>query len=70
MTANLIPQDELTLNLLAEVLAKMYQHSLNNKKDTPVEATEPDTSVSSADLGDRHRDRTTLVRDLAPVVKA
>ncbi len=71
MTVNLIPQDELTLDLLAEVLAKMYRHSLINKSDAPAEVAEPGTSASSADLGDRHRDHTTtLIRDLSQVVKA
>jgi hypothetical protein len=59
MTVNLIPQDELTLDLLAEVLAKMYRHSLNSKNNAPAEVAESDTGASRADLGDRHQDNVT-----------
>ena len=53
MTVNLIPQDELTLNLLAKVLAKMYRHSLSSKNGAPAEVAEPGTGASGTDLGDR-----------------
>jgi hypothetical protein len=70
MTVNLIPQDELTLNLLAEVLAKMYQFSLKSKNDAPDEVAEPDMGTSSADLGNRHQGHIIAEQDLAQVVEA
>jgi UDP-N-acetylglucosamine:LPS N-acetylglucosamine transferase len=69
MTVNLIPQDELTLNLLAEVLAKMYQHSLNNKHDALAEVAEPGAGTSSADLENRRLSQVTPERDLTQVEK-
>ena len=70
MIENLIPQDELTLDLLAEVLAKMYLYSLNNKNDAPAEVVEPGTGASSADLGNRREDHATPKRNLTQVETA
>ena len=38
MTVGLVPQDEVTLSLLAKVLAKMYRRSLDDEGDTPAES--------------------------------
>lgn len=71
MTVNLIPQDELTLDLLAKVLAKMYRHFLNGKKnsknDAPVEVGEPRPDMSGLDYRNRHLGHATPKRDSAQV---
>ena len=38
VTVGLVPQDEITLSLLARVLAKMYRRSLYNEGDPPAES--------------------------------
>ena len=70
MTVNLIPQDELTLNLLAEVLAKMYQFYLKSKDDAHTEDGEPDSSISSAGPEKRYQGQATSERDLTQVERA
>ena len=70
MTVNLIFQDELTLGLLAEVLAKMYRCSLNSKNNAPAEVAKPGPGASSADLGDRRQGHATSERDLPQVERA
>ena len=67
MIMNLIPQDELTLDLLAEVLAKMYRYSLNSKHNAPDEVAEPAPGASSADLENRRQSYATVEPDLAQV---
>jgi hypothetical protein len=56
MTVSLIPQDELTLNLLAEVLAEMYQLSLNTRNDASDVAAARGTRASSANIEDQRQD--------------
>ena len=67
MTMNLIPQDELTLDLLAEVLAKMYRYSSNNKHNAPDKVVEPASGASSADPEIQRYDDASAERDLAQV---
>jgi hypothetical protein len=45
MSVNLVPQDELTLDLLAEVLAKMYRHSMDNGSNVPREGVESESTL-------------------------
>lgn len=64
MGVNLIPQDELTLGLLAQILAKMYWYALNSKNDAPAEVAEPGPGASSVDLGDRQQGHSLSEPDL------
>lgn len=65
MTVNLIIQDELTLDLLAEVLAKMYQCSLNSINDASAEVAEPSLITFGTDLEGRHKAHAVSEHDLA-----
>ena len=67
MTVNLIPQDELTLNLLAEVFAKMYLHSLNEKSDVPAQAVDPGSETPSANPRGQRQDCPTSDQELSQV---
>ena len=71
MTVDLIPQDRLTLELLAKVLAKMYRYSLNSEKisrdDAPIETAESGPGESSADHKGLLYDHTIPERVLAQV---
>ena len=57
MTVGLIPQDELTIDLLAKVLAKMYRFSRNNGADEPPEAAAPSPRTAGANALGRLADR-------------
>jgi len=46
MDGHLMPQDELTLDLLATVLAEMYLHSLKSEDKTSTEAQEGETEAA------------------------
>ena len=67
MTVDLIPQDKLTLDLLAEVLAAMYRFSLKDENDVPAKVEGTGSSTPSADLGIRRQDYNTSERDLVQV---
>jgi hypothetical protein len=67
MSVSLIPRDELTLDLLAEVLAKMYRHSLNSGHHTVGETFKTELIASPAGPERRSLSRVTPEPDLVQV---
>jgi hypothetical protein len=64
MTVSLIPRDELTLDLLAQVLAKMYRHSMNSEHHAPGRMSETKLIASPAGPDSRSLSRVTSKPDL------
>ena len=62
MSVNLIPQDKLTLELLAEILAKMYRHSLNDTVDNP--KVKPASKLAARGGFSAHGDKNEMLRFL------
>jgi hypothetical protein len=56
MSVNLLPQDQLTLDLLAEVLAKMYRQSLNDMVNNLQVKPALDDPGSEPEQGQKHRE--------------
>ena len=67
MTSDLIVQDELTLDLLAEVLARMFRCSLTGADAASARARKDDPSVPYEGIGGRCQDPATAEKHLSRV---